>query len=196
MSKGPAFEREFAKTLSLWWTGGKHDDVFWRSHGSGARATSRQKTGKATRGQYGDITFTHPIGAPLIDLLTIELKKGYVKTTFANTLDRLPAHFKNPEPWTEWYLKTVNSHRLAGSAAWMIVTRRTNRVTLVFMPTSFVRTLVRYRFFASVPKPWVTFTPEIRYSKDDVSYGNVTGFGLHHWWAASPKRLLKITTYY
>ena len=76
-SKGAAFERKICKQLSLWWTEGERDDVFWRTSVSGGRATSRLKQGKKTAGQYGDITYTDPVGKPLIDLFTIELKCGY-----------------------------------------------------------------------------------------------------------------------
>ena len=75
--KGSQYERAFCKRLSLWWTGGKRDDVFWRSQASGARATQRRKTDKDTFGQSGDVQACDPIGQPLMDVITIELKKGY-----------------------------------------------------------------------------------------------------------------------
>jgi len=73
-TKGGAFEREVAVTLSKWWSGGARDDVFWRTAGSGGRATVRRKKGKATRFSSGDITFTDPIGRPLIELFNIECR--------------------------------------------------------------------------------------------------------------------------
>ena len=75
--KGSAFEREISKQLSLWWTEGERDDVFWRTNASGARFTARRKQGKSTEGQGGDITCTDPIGRALTDLFSIELKTGY-----------------------------------------------------------------------------------------------------------------------
>ena len=68
-AKGSQFERTVCKDLSLWWTKGKRDDVFWRTSGSGARAKTRSKTGEKTFGQYGDVQATDPIGQPLICLL-------------------------------------------------------------------------------------------------------------------------------
>lgn len=88
--KGPAWEREVARILSRWWTFGKRDDIFWRTAGSGARATVREKKGKKTPYQYSDITFTDPIGKPLLDLFCIELKKGYGKFDLLEVIDAVP----------------------------------------------------------------------------------------------------------
>jgi len=78
MPKGSQYERDISKKLSLWWTD-NNDAVFWRTSGSGARATMRAKKGKLTKYEYGDISFTDPIGKPLIDCFLIEVKKGYTK---------------------------------------------------------------------------------------------------------------------
>ena len=77
MPKGSANERTKCKEWSLWWTDGKRDDIFWRTSGSGARAKVRSKAGKTTAGSYGDITAIDPLGDPLIEVCTVELKKGY-----------------------------------------------------------------------------------------------------------------------
>lgn len=70
-------EREVGVLLSRWWTEGKRDDIFYRSNASGARFTQRKKSGKDTAYQGGDITFTDPIGEPLIKAWNIEIKTGY-----------------------------------------------------------------------------------------------------------------------
>lgn len=75
--KGSEFEREISKRLSLWWSDGKRDDIFWRTSGSGARATTRRKKSQKTAYEYGDITFTDPDGKPFIDYFLVELKRGY-----------------------------------------------------------------------------------------------------------------------
>ncbi|MBM3120244.1 MAG: hypothetical protein FJ006_12010, partial [Chloroflexi bacterium] len=59
-SKGASFERDISRQLSLWWTHGERDDVFWRSSMSGGRATVRAKKGQKTAYQNGDITATDP----------------------------------------------------------------------------------------------------------------------------------------
>lgn len=81
MSKGFSDEREVATDLSLWWTEYERDDVIWRTSGSGARATTRQKAGKTTAAGHGDLTFTDPIAKPLFDVLYIENKRGYSNTS-------------------------------------------------------------------------------------------------------------------
>jgi len=81
VAKGGNFEREVAKTLSLWWTEGKREDIFYRSHASGGRFTMRRKSGKDTALQGGDITASDPIGEPLIKRWSIECKTGYGKKT-------------------------------------------------------------------------------------------------------------------
>ena len=73
-NKGPQFERQFSKELSLWWTDGKDDSVFWRTQSSGARATIRTKQGKRTDGQYGDIAAMNEDGKKLLRLFTFSLK--------------------------------------------------------------------------------------------------------------------------
>lgn len=87
-AKGSGFERDICKQLSLWWTGQKRDDIFWRTAGSGGRATNRFKQGKTTTaGAYGDLTYLDPIGKPLLDLVCFELKRGY-KWELLDLLDK------------------------------------------------------------------------------------------------------------
>lgn len=76
-SKGGNFEREIASKISLWFSEGKRDDIFYRSQSSGARATQRNKSGKKTEGQYGDIAASCSEGESLIKLWNIETKTGY-----------------------------------------------------------------------------------------------------------------------
>ena len=87
-NKGSSFEREICKTLSLWWTDGSRDDVFWRTAGSGGRATNRARTGKSTAGAEGDLTATDPIGAVLLRLCCFELKRGYNKVNPLDVIER------------------------------------------------------------------------------------------------------------
>jgi len=67
--KGNEFERKVCKKLSLWISNGERDDIFWRSAGSGSRAT----VSKTVRGT-GDIVAIDPLGFPLIDRFVIECK--------------------------------------------------------------------------------------------------------------------------
>ncbi len=130
--KGYSFERYVAKTLSLWWTNGKNDSVFWRTSGSGARATMRGKTGKKTKNAYGDISAVDPIGQPLIDLLTIEIKRGYSGHTFADLLDK--PDDAAVQLYEKWFQQAEEAHAQAGSFSWILITKRDRREPLVFMP--------------------------------------------------------------
>lgn len=68
--KGGAFEREISKVLSWWLTKGERDDVFWRSAGSGAKATV---TGKVT--QAGDLCAVDSLGEPFLSMFIVECKR-------------------------------------------------------------------------------------------------------------------------
>lgn len=88
-NKGSPFEREIAVALSLWWTKNERDDVFWRRD-SGARAKRRTRDDKHTFGAHGDIVAADPVGVPLTNCCTIELKRGYKKWSFLDIIDQLP----------------------------------------------------------------------------------------------------------
>jgi len=79
--KGSSFEREIAVKLSLWWSEGKRDDVFFRSSNSGGRFTVRNKVNKDTFLGSGDIVASDPSGKPLMDKWSIEAKTGYGVST-------------------------------------------------------------------------------------------------------------------
>jgi hypothetical protein len=72
--KGSSFERDICKKLSLFISEGSNTDYFWRTAGSGARWTVRNKKGLETYGQYGDICSTHPDSKFFTDIFCIELK--------------------------------------------------------------------------------------------------------------------------
>lgn len=136
--KGSAFERAFCKRLSLWWTQdtlSPRDDVFWRTQNSGGRSTSRSKQGKTTRGQYGDIAATDPIGQPLLDLLSFELKRGYSKFTIADLLDK-PERAKE-QLYEGWINKIIKTSKQAETPYWALVVQRNRRDALLIAPYDF-----------------------------------------------------------
>jgi len=131
--KGSGFERVIAKKLSLWWTQDldePRDDIFWRTSGSGARATSRTKKKKKTAYEYGDITFTDPIGKPLIDCILFECKKGYTKE-----VDLLDFFFENNKKSVlfDWWRKAIEEMKEAGRKNCILIVERNRRDALVFM---------------------------------------------------------------
>lgn len=137
--KGGAFERLICKQLSLWWSNGKRDDIFWRTAGSGARATTRSKRQLGTKNQYGDVQATDPIGQPLIDLCTIEIKKGYGRNSYFDLLDKLPNETK--QPYKRFIQQVTEQREQAGTEWWLLITKRDYKETLVAMPISLKRQL-------------------------------------------------------
>ena len=124
--KGASFERKIAKELSLWWTDGERDDVFWRTSQSGGRATQRNKSGKATAGSYGDIMAVDPIGQPLLDVFTFELKRGYNRATVQDLLDS-----KTGGEFMKFIEQVVKDMDLAGSNGAAIIHQRDQRAAMI-----------------------------------------------------------------
>jgi hypothetical protein len=158
MAKGSNFEREVAKQLSLWWTGGSRDDIFWRSCISGGRATQRKKFGKATYGSYGDIAAVDPIGEPLLRMWTIELKRGQGHGQVMALIERKS---KVQRPFEKALCQAYRSSRDAKSRGWMLICRRDYCDPMVYIE---LETLVKK------PQSWVPVcsrlfrSPSVRFS--------------------------------
>ena len=87
--KGSNFERELAKTLSLWASGGQHDDWIWRTAGSGGRAKNRAKQGKTTQNSYGDLKPEHKEAFFLFEHCVFEAKNGYKGWCILDVIDSI-----------------------------------------------------------------------------------------------------------
>ena len=129
MAKGPQFERDFCKELSLWFSQGVRDDIFWRTAGSGAMATTRRKAGKDVRNHEGDICAIDETGQHFIRLVVLELKKGYNKALDFQAI--LDGAGKKPPLLMEWLLKLENERRVAGKTFTMLVIRRDRRKVIL-----------------------------------------------------------------
>lgn len=126
--KGSGYEREICKLLSRWWTNGERDDIFWRATQSGGRATQRAKTGRKTAGSYGDIAAIDPSGGPLLEIMTIELKRGRSHGCISDVLDtNSKARVRKFE---ESLQQAITSHKQAGSLGWMLIYRRDCKVSM------------------------------------------------------------------
>jgi hypothetical protein len=125
--KGSAFEREFARKLSLWWSEGKADDWFWRLGGSGGRATNRAKSGRNTANGYGDIAAQCPEAQKLLNIVTFELKRGYNSTTIQDILDKP----NGPVQMRDFIEQAKRSASLAGTPFWILVLKRDLREELI-----------------------------------------------------------------
>lgn len=157
-SKGGEFERDIAKRLSEWWA--DREDVFWRTAGSGARATVRGKAGKQTAGQSGDICATDPIGQPLIDLITIECKRGYPKAIIHDAIDRVKTTV--PGEFEQFIRAAIDTHITAGSYAWMLITRRNQKIEMVWFPMNLYLDLRVWDCFTDRPTPFMAVSMNIR----------------------------------
>lgn len=162
MAKGSSFERIICKQLSMWWSNGTRDDIFWRSSNSGGRATMRGKKGKSTFGHCGDIAATDPIGQSLLNKVTIELKRGYSKRSCADLLDQLPN--RKPTEFEEFIIQAQDAAARAHTPFWMLVQRRDGKKAVVFVPYllySLVKAYAdghcggpRYQMRVTVRKQW------------------------------------------
>lgn len=128
---GPPFERKVAKQLSLWWTAGESDAVFWRTAGSGGRATNRAKRGKATKNQSGDICAIDPVGQPFMDVFALEIKKGYAKFTPFDSFDAIAKSAPMFDAWIEQAKRSMVGNC---SISWMIIFQRNGRTPVVATP--------------------------------------------------------------
>jgi len=134
--KGSAFEREICFALSKWWTYGKRDDIYRRSATSGGRATVRTKVGKRTAGQYGDIAIADPLGQPLIELATIELKTGYPGQSPFDLVDRVGK--QNPK-YKQFFEQCEREKKEANVPFWMLIARRKQKNIMIYLPHALYR---------------------------------------------------------
>lgn len=146
--KGTPFEREICKTLSLWWTDCARDDTFWRTSGSGARATIRSRSKKTTVGGYGDICAIDPIGRPLLDACTFELKRGYGKWSVMDMLDANDS--AAVQPFEKFVLQVMQDNTLAGSKWPIIIARRDRRCSVIAIPRTMYQEL--YQFYGNTKR--------------------------------------------
>jgi hypothetical protein len=139
-AKGSQFERDLCRTLSLWWSRDEHDDLFWRTSQSGGRATVRGRKGKTTTGHCGDIGATDAQGAPLLQVVSIEAKRGYPTDTFQDIIDWKPGA-KKPV-YLAWAKQASAAAKLASSLTWMVIHRRDRRKEVVLAPAELFGTLI------------------------------------------------------
>jgi len=147
-NKGSSFERVICKQLSLWWTQNEkepRDDVFWRTAGSGARAKVRSKNKQKTFGQYGDIQAIDPVGQPLIDLCTIELKRGYSSETLANLIETHQNPKTKPCFYERFIEQAITDCQLReDESEWILIVKRDRREAIL---------LTSVFFYDSIPIP-------------------------------------------
>lgn len=137
--KGSSFERLICKQLSQWISDGDRDDIFWRTAGSGAMAKTRSKSKKGTFGQYGDVQATDPIGQWFIDLFTIEIKRGYTRSTFFDLFDKLDK--AGQQEWDKFLCQVLQDKKNAKSKYWMLICKRDRREAMMVIPYNVAKKL-------------------------------------------------------
>ena len=150
--KGGGFERTICKLLSLWWSDEEHDDIFWRTAGSGGRATVRRKQGLRTADSAADMMSSHESGKPLTKSCLFEMKRGYsdkhkivknkksgklgIRKTkggldFLTILDKLD---KSKEPEVlEWWRKVESERKSTGHKFSFIIFQRDKKQACIVM---------------------------------------------------------------
>ena len=186
MPKGSSFEREICKLLSLWWTEDKRDDVFWRTAGSGAMAKTRSKIGKKTFGQCGDVQATDPIGQPLIDICSIELKRGYSGSTSSQLIDKPDG--ASEQQYEKFIEQAIEDCKNSNARTWLLIIKRDRRKTLIFMPNHFYMDLKEYSMLKSV-WPLVMFRCIFKNKTKHIIYGTTLEKFLKY---VTPKHIKKI----
>ncbi len=132
--KGFGFERLIAKKLSKWWTDNKRDDIFWRTSGSGGRATIRSRQGKQTSGGYGDLMALDEIGKPFENYFLLELKCGYSRDV--DILDFIDKKNKKCI-LLDWWFKSEEEKKEAGRDQVLLILRRNRKHETIFMERNF-----------------------------------------------------------
>ena len=187
MGKGPQYERDICRDLSLWFSEGECDDWFWRSSGSGARAKVRGRKGKTTSGHHGDITFADQRGVPLIQFTTLEIKRGYSKSTFSDILDESMGKNKKRPLYYTWIEQAEESRKHAGTPFWWLIVKRDRREPVIFFPEECSSTLLEMGVGATFP---------FDESKTNITMripgiGVVDGFQLKSFLEGTPPKLIR-----
>lgn len=144
--KGSAFERKICKQLSEWWSealeGTARDDIFWRSSQSGGRATQRAKSGKNTFGSQGDIAAVDPVGRPLLEVFTLELKRGRSHGNLGDCIDSANDKRRKPNKFEETLLQAIGQAQAAKSQSWLVIAQRDRRRCMVYGERRFLSRIV------------------------------------------------------
>lgn len=142
--KGNPYERKICKWLSKWFsfyvTKNNRDDIFWRTSGSGGRATQRIKSGKNTSNSCGDVcALDIEVGGPFINICNIELKKGYSNRKSDNidllsSIDQMQTKRKLKAPILErWLTKAMNESVQFGRIHPLIIFKRDRKASCIIM---------------------------------------------------------------
>ena len=141
MAKGSSYERDISKLLSLWFTEGKSEVGFYRTAGSGGRATSRHRGNKEVNAEeFGDIKAETKECKPFTDTFVIELKTGYATKTKTkdgtkqvnwSLLDEIDSKQKETQFFKFWNQVTRDSQ--LSKKLPLLIFRRNNKQSCIAM---------------------------------------------------------------
>lgn len=187
MAKGSQYERDICRKLSLWMSHNKRDDYYWRSAGSGSRATQRQAQGKTTKGHAGDIAPTCGEAETLTDLVTIEIKRGYPRSSIHDLLDRPITGA--PNTYQVWIEQAEKASEASGTYAWLLITKRDRRDAIITFPynlfVKFEHATHSERFY------WVFPLFKIRYNDNIGRDKSIASMPLTHFLQAVPPETVR-----
>lgn len=190
MAKGGEYERTVCKQLSSWWTSHERDDVFWRSSNSGGRATIRSRKGKTTHGSYGDIVALDPVGKPLLELFTIELKRGYPKGAPWEMVEKTRSDV--PKQFELFVSQAMAAAHAAGSKTWLLIHRRDKCQALLYCSAKTMERLEEKRGMP-LSAPRVEFFLEVRADKKTTRTCRIACVPLDTFFAeVSPKYITEL----
>ncbi len=127
-TKGADFERLVCKELSLWFSEGETNNLFWRSSQSGGRATTLQKKGENLSIQAGDIAAIDSQGEAFTELFFVECKrykKLNLDTLFYDMVGEIGPM------WDKCKQQAKQHGKLP-----MLICKENTRDTLLFLPST------------------------------------------------------------
>lgn len=129
--KGAVWERRWCVSLSKWFSKGSRDDLFWRTSGSGARATTRARKGRTlTKYEYGDMTHVCPEGQPFTDLFSVEMRSRRDLKVLGVVYEMDPSL-----SLLSWWAKATRDAELSGRVP-VLLTHVTRGKDMIWTPTS------------------------------------------------------------
>lgn len=119
-NRGSQFEREISKYLTKWISGNINPLMLWRQESSGALSTIYSDNNHLT----GDIKSIHTDSKFLTDVFSIELKTGYISTSFFQ-------HFNNYTFGIEEFWKQASNDAEKANKHAMLIYRKKHRKPIV-----------------------------------------------------------------
>ncbi len=151
--KGSSFERKICKEFSLWYSGHilneNRNDIFWRTSGSGARATVRSRIGLSTSDSYGDIQAIHTCGKVFTEKFLIEIKRGYSNQICVLCF----IDSKNTNIIQKWLDKATKELNISKRKEVLLIFKRDRKETCICLSKN-VFDLLKVKNYISINNEW------------------------------------------